>query len=66
MLTKEEELKISHFMINTAQFPEDTYTSETIRWFAKKLRELNEECSKLTSELQSSNELNAYMSERYE
>lgn len=71
MLSENEEQRLNSFLkASTEELRKDfdypEFFATDIRWIANKLKEINEECSKVHLELQKANELSAKLSERYE
>jgi hypothetical protein len=71
MLSKEEELRVNHYVeitrgITNPALSHLEATGLNFKWLATKLKETNDELGKVTEELQNANELSAKLSERFE
>jgi len=69
MLTKEEEARLTAVLLVTSSDIDKSYLAyktEGVHWLATKLKEVNDELSQVTLELQKANKLNARLPERHE
>jgi hypothetical protein len=67
MLTEDEELRVMLVMTAIKTAGDDlAYRSEGVYWLASKLKEVNDECSQVTEELQKATKLSADLAERLE
>ncbi len=67
MLSKEEDEQVDH-LIALLELPShrDKLAGDRVLWLAKKLKEINNECSRVHEELQTANQLYANLIEHYE